>query len=260
MKERIEERYGRLPEPPKHLSLELISEDRTFAAGKAVLRKLRFICTGDSDFSFFAYSVIPRSSTKIPFFIYLADSADIPGRFLPMEEIVDRGVGVFVLNYADITSDDGNYKSGIAKAISGARRGKSAPSKTLMWSFGIGRILEYIISLDIVDRDRLAVIGHDNLAPSVLVSGAFYKDIKYTFLNSPTEDKSCEHRFVRGHFPSDFSKFAISVSPAFSDRSLMIGLCEDDCDTFGNVHTRRRSGGKYLSREDWNYYIDFILK
>lgn len=265
IKKIIENRYGIIPENPRHLRVRLIAEDRDFAAGRAVIRNLSFVCTAElSEYSFFARLAIPNTDGKIPLFIYLSESGDVPDRFLPMEEICDRGVGVLVLNAHDVTSDDGDFKSGIARHIAGARRSKESASKTAIWSFALLRVIEYVSRLDFIDTERLALIGHAALAPAVLAVGAIQEKIGYTFLNCPTEDALMAHRYRKGYIPDNFYLFLSSLSGAFSGRNLVVGLSDDEvCDSKISAelpNVKRREGRRYLSRGDWNYYIDFVKR
>ena len=261
----IESRYGSIPDAPKHLRALTLSEDRDFAAGSGRLSLISLVCTTDTEeFSFIIRSVLPTSERKIPIFIYLAESSDIPSRFLPAEEICDLGVGVFILTPSDVADDNGDFKSKIARNLIGARRSKASPSKTAIWSYALSRVIEYALCLDFVDKEKIAVIATESLAPTALVTAVENEKIGYTILNSPSENLTLEHRFARGNLPNDFNSLLSSLAPAFKKRNLLIGLSEDDglpgSDVQKIAHVRVRNGSRYLSRHDWNYYINFVLK
>lgn len=254
----ISERYGNIPKKPRHLRCELICEDRSFAAGRAKISELRLICECDEgEVSFKAKSIMPNDGDNLPFFIYLAERGDVPDRFLPAEELCDLGVGVLLLDYRDIASDDEEYRCGIASKLVGSRRGLRSPSKTALWAFAVMRAIEYVRHLSRADSERICVIAHSHLCAAALVGSAMSEVDCYTALNNPSEPTS-SHRFAKRHILGALSDFINSAASAGA-KKLFVSLSEEDkIEDYRGITLRKRDGGSYLGRGDWNYFVKVL--
>ncbi len=178
-----EEEYGVVPPKPDHLRVEIESQDDVFCAGKAPLQKLKFICTfGDKEDSFPVSAVIPKSDKPLPAFVMINFRPNVPDKYLPSEELVDRGYAVFSFCYTDVSSDDGNFKDKFAKYLSNRRR-KNGSSKIAIWAWAAMRVMDYIQTLDSIDKDNIAVIGHSRLGKTAMVAGGFDERFKYIISN-----------------------------------------------------------------------------
>ena len=103
--------YGNIPKKPRHLDIEISLEDDNFAAGRAIYRKEMLILeTEESIINIPFISVIPLSQSPVPAIISLNFESNVPNKFLPAEEISDRGYALFSLCIDDITSNDPNCK------------------------------------------------------------------------------------------------------------------------------------------------------
>lgn len=318
----LEHVYGIIPSKPEHLRVELISCDNTFCAGKAQHSSLKFTVTvGGEEFSFPVSCVAPKDKKNVPAFVLINFSPDVPDKYLPSEEIADRGYAVFSFCYKDVTSDDGKFSDGIARLLSPSRRTQSSPGKIAMWAWAAMRVMDYIETLDFIDLLSVAVIGHSRLGKTALLAGAFDERFKYIISNDSgcsgaaiTRGKRGEHilditnRF--GYwFAKRYSKYAADeytlpldqhfLLAASAPRNVLIGSAEEDTwadpeseflsaklagEVYekiykvkglsdseelpmaktvldeGNVYYHVRHGLHYLSREDWNLYMDYIDK
>jgi hypothetical protein len=179
-----EHEYGYMPERPQHLRVETVSTDASFCAGKAPLSTLKFTVTVDAEeFSFPVYAVIPKNPGKLPAIVHINFRPDVPDKYMPSEEIADRGFATFSFCYNDITNDDGNFSDGIAKLLSPKRRNKNSPGKLVMWAWAAMRVMDYIQALDGIDKDNVVIVGHSVLGKSALVAGAFDDRFKYVISN-----------------------------------------------------------------------------
>jgi len=179
-----EEEYGYIPPRPDHLSVELENEDSNFCAGKCIRRDLTFTVTfKEKTFSFPVISSIPKLSGRIPAFIFINFTAQAPDKYLPSEEICDNGFAVFSFCYSDITSNDANFKNGIAPLFRRTRARQSAPGKIAMWAWAAMRVMDYVQTLNQIDTDNIAIIGHSTLGKSALLAGGFDDRFKYVISN-----------------------------------------------------------------------------
>ena len=314
--------YGCIPEKPEHMDVDEVGFDGVFCAGKAPLRRLKFTFTiGEDKFSFPVTAVIPKKEGKHPAFVHISLSPDVPDKYMPAEEIADRGYAVFSFCYEDVTKDNKNFKSGAAKYLTKSRKRQNASGKIAIWAWAAMRVADYIQALDNIDKENLAVIGHSRLGKSALLAGAFDDRFKYVISNN----SGCSGAaMLRGKTGENLSTLLESHSewfcPRYSDyvifennlpldqhfllaasapRHILIGSAYEDVwsdpesefisaylasevyekiyGISGLIHENKfpepntvldkgsicyhiREGVSYLSREDWNTYMNYIDK
>lgn len=195
-----EEEYGFFPDRPEHLTVEVVDTMDSFCAGKVALSTLNFTVTvGGEDFTFPVYSAIPKYiKGKMPAFVLMNFRPNVPDRYYPTEEICDRGYAVFSFCYKDVTSDDGDFKNGIAKLFAKGKRKKDAPGKLVMWAWAAMRVMDYIEILDNIDLDNVAILGHSRLGKTALIVGAFDERFKYAISNDSGTSGAAAARGTHG--------------------------------------------------------------
>lgn len=315
-----EKQYGYIPTKPEHVKVETKATDESFCRGTAPLNQLVVHCTVDgAECSFTARSVIPRGKTNLPAFVLINFEGDVPHKYYPAEEIADRGFAVFSFSIQDVCPDmSSDFKSGIGRYLVKNRRKASAPGKIAIWAWAAMRLMDYIETLDFIDKESVAVIGHSRLGKTALVAGGFDERFKYVISN---DSGCCGAAITRGGIGETINiitdVFPFWFCPGFSKnadryfdlgidqnlllglsvpRHVMIGSAEDDLwadpnseflsvaslkDAYtiyakrglvfedrlptspeilsqGDAHYHIREGGHYLSRTDWNIYMDYI--
>lgn len=187
IKELLEyEIYGKIPSPPDHLSAEVTGIDKTFAGGKAYLYTLRFRATFGEEVTYFQVkSVVPNRAGRLPAIVYLTDTEDIPNKFLPAEEITDRGYALFLLNVKEIApyGIGTRFHDGLARHLSPGRRSAGSPGKLAMWAWGAMRVMDYLEKQPTVNKDNIAVSSHGVLGISALIAGGYDERFKYIIAN-----------------------------------------------------------------------------
>ena len=313
--------YGKIPPKPEHMDVDVISTYDRFARGLAERKNLKLTFTnGIDEFSFPAVSVIPKKKGKHPAFIYIDFEGGDANKYMPTEEIVERGFALFTFSYKNATSDDKRFKNGVAKYLAKSRREPDAPGKIALWAWCAMRVMDYVETLGMIDLDHVAVIGHSRLGKTALLTGGYDTRFKYVISN----DSGCAGAAIeRGKIGETYSRisevFPYWFCPAFNKdaakktdfpfdqhflmsltapRELIIGSAIEDTwadptseflgaasleDVYaifgkkGLVHTDEvpsprsvldegsvsyyvREGTHYLSRHDWNTYMDIIKK
>ena len=179
-----EKEYGFIPQPPEKMTVDAEEKFPNFAAGKAKRLELTFNVTVNGETrSFPAVSVIPKKEGPHPAFIFINFRPDVPDRLLPSEEIVDEGFAVFSFNYSTATTDNGDFTTGVAPLFVGEERRPTDPGKIAMWAWCAMRVMDYVETLDNIDLDNVAVIGHSRLGKTALLTGAFDERFKYVISN-----------------------------------------------------------------------------
>ncbi|MBE6937746.1 MAG: hypothetical protein E7460_04240 [Ruminococcaceae bacterium] len=167
--------YGYTPECTGPGKGEVVSEDIYAYAGKVLQQQIKIsFPTPSGVFSFMAELFIPKSINKPPVFLNLA-FCPVPHRYIPVEEITDRGFALLVVCYQDIVNDGlhGNFSDGLAKAFGTDNpRSPDEWGKIGMWAYGASRALDYILTREDLDGEHTAVVGHSRLGKTALWTAA----------------------------------------------------------------------------------------
>ena len=114
--------------------------------------------------------------------------------------------------YKDVSSDDNDFKSGIAKNLVKSRRKNTAPGKIAIWAWAAMRVMDYVETLgDVIDLDNVAIIGHSRLGKTTLLTAAFDERVKFACANDSGTSGDAIARQTRGESSSvsaDASKYS----------------------------------------------------
>lgn len=318
--------YGKTPKIPVKVSGKTLLTGSGAYAGKVKQETVEI--TIETERGLFSYPIelfIPERIEKPPVFLHLA-FRPVPDRYIPVEEITDRGFAVAVLVYTDVVNDNlhGDFNGGLAEYFGTTTdRVSDEWGKIGMWAYAASRVLDYIINeRDDLDAQRVAVIGHSRLGKTALWCAAqderFYAAISNDsgyggaasskhgegervtdFLRAGSWDWYCENfknykDDLEDSKPYDQSHLLALIAPRFlcvgsavldkgaDPKSEFLTACNassawellgenglispdrlpviGDRFTDGNIGYHLRDGRHFLSREDWNAYIDFLNK
>lgn len=319
----LREEYGQPLPPPDSLSFEVIPPkkiDCRFAAGEATYYTVMAHGTLlGKEFSFPFHAILPNRPGKYPFFVHNDFDAGAPTKGCPAEEIINRGFAILHVCYQDVTSDDGDFTSGLAGVMyekaDGECRAPDAPGKIVMWAWANMRLMDFAQTLDCLDRDAGAVIGHSRLGKTALVTGLLDERFRYVIANNSGCSGDALSRGNQGEQIADITKrfpywfcrnYQAYAERGYGDfdqhqlvaalapRCVMVGTAEDDgwadphsqylsccaatpawtafgeqgliapdrlpvvgdCFGAGKLAFHLRAGAHYLSRLDWNRYMD----
>ncbi len=197
----LREEYGSFPEDPVTVHGEIAElDDRRCCAGKAIYKKidLSFDING-KQFCFPFRMVLPKAVKAPPFAVIINFRPNLPDDYIPMEELIDRGIGFAAFCYKDVTSDDGDFSNGLARLIyPDGKRGEHDCGKLVMWSYAASRILDYVLENESVDRERCFVAGHSRLGKTALLTGAHDKRFFLAYSNDSGCSGAALARGTRG--------------------------------------------------------------
>lgn len=310
-KKLLREIYGEIPPRPVHLDYENKYLNENYAAGKAVFIEKNIISDlGERNAEFTVKTVMPKGKFPCPTIIYLSDDKHIPNKFLPLEEIIDRGYGIISVFADDIAENNGNFKAKIASKIARSRKKKSAASKTAIWTWALMRAIDLAYEDTAVDKSKIILASHGVYSRATMLAAAFDNRSRYVIANglncypplySEENPKTaeCVRDYPYLYCPSfanePFGDEYYALLEGCNNTNILIGEAEDGygCDPkkdlryistilvengydkleitkeiptapmqieAGNISYHLRVGTDYLSREDWNIYLDFIDK
>ena len=203
------EEYGFIPPKPDKLSF---AEEKdivpNFCAGKANLSKITLsseICGKIFDFPM--YAAVPAEDGKYPFFVHINFRDCVPDRYMPTEELIDNGFAVLSFNYEDVTSDDGDFSSGLAGIIfPDGKRAESDPGKIAQWAWAAMRCMDYAESNPRLDCKKSVVCGHSRLGKTALLTGAIDERFAFSYSNDSGCSGAALSRSKTGETISDICK------------------------------------------------------
>ena len=196
-----ENEYGTLPDKPEHLIAELISESREYAGGKATIRRISITAQfeGGKSFSFPIGYVRPNErSGKLPIFLHICNTGELPNKFQPTEEICDNGFGVITLNCENITPDAAGFKTGVAPYLSCGRRKSDSFGKLMLWTWAAMRVMDCVEKFSEIDAERLAIVGHGIYGTVALLAGAYDERFKCVIASSSGFSGAADLSYSRG--------------------------------------------------------------
>lgn len=320
----LREQYGYIPDSPKETSWDIFPNfTGGYAGAKANVHRVNIKTSleGGKEFAFNVYLAVPTGKGKFPFVIFPNFGAEIPNRFYPAEEIIDRGFAVLSFDFEEVTSDDDDMENGLSGILySGKEKTATSPGKISMWAWAIHRVMDFACSQDYLDVECSAVCGHSRLGKTALLAAATDKRIKFAYSNN---SGSCGAALSRGNkgetiqriwkylsfffcenfkkhladeykMPFDQHYLAASIVPRFvyvasADKDpcadplsevlgcVAIGSEYEKCGKKGFIYDDKipeagcvfdegsvgyhlRQGTHYLTDEDWNKFLNFVLK
>ncbi|MBO5110586.1 MAG: hypothetical protein J6D21_07710 [Clostridia bacterium] len=324
----LDREYGRMPRLHDAISFAEGGVDTSFCAGKATHTRVEATATfGDKTYTFPFGMTVPKTEGPHPFFVYVAFTDAVADKYLPVEEIVDRGFAVLHVCYDDVTPDDrpapeakGYYTSSLFRVLYGEEIPADRCGTITVWAWAASRVMDYAMGRDDLDMTRAAVVGHSRLGKTALLAGA--QDTRFTHVIS-NDSGCCGAAITRGKvgeqigditrvfphwFRLDFAGYAgreeempfdqhyllASIAPrqlcvgsalldewadpqsellacrvasAAYEALGLPGLIAPDRpavagDVFadGRIAYHLRPGSHYMSRDDWNRYMDVLGK
>lgn len=179
-----EEEYGYFPKEHVPISVQILEEDiNGYCGGTAIFRKILLTLNFEKEkFSFPVQISIPKKDKPCPAFLYISFYDSFPNKYLPVEEISDGGFAVISFCYKDITLDNNDFTNGLSKFFYKNENQRDF-GKILLWSWAAMHVMDYIQTLDGIDKDNIAIVGHSRLGKTALLTGAFDERFKYTISN-----------------------------------------------------------------------------
>lgn len=190
--------YGYAPEPPKIDAT--VERTATVLDGQATLTEatIRFAELPPDAPSIDLALFIPVGEDEVPVFLGLtregnhstvtddavtvtdsgrefgSDERGARASFWCVEELISRGYGFATFHQADIDPDRDDFADGIHPYFEDDLPGPTGTEWGTLaaWAWGLQRAVDFLVTADGVDGDRIAVIGHSRRGKAALLAGA----------------------------------------------------------------------------------------
>ena len=167
--------YGYTPEVLSPGKGQIVMEDAKGFAGLALDQRIEVsFDTPAGKFTVPVWLVVPHNVEKPLVMLHLYFNNFIQPT-LPVEEIIENGFALAVVNYEDIVNDHrgGDYSDGLAKAFGTDNPRKPDEwGKIGMWAYALSRVLDYLLTRDDIDGQRTVISGHSRLGKTALWTAA----------------------------------------------------------------------------------------
>lgn len=204
----LREEYGYLPPKPDNIEWSESVVAENFCAGKARQKRVDItVSLYEEKFTFSVLTAIPKKEGKHPFFIHISFKNEETDKYMPVEEIIDRGFAVLSFCYKDVTSDDGDFNDGLAGVITRHEpRGATTPGKIAMWAWAAHRVLDYAYTVDALDKEYAVVCGHSRLGKTALLAAANDGRFKFAYSNNSGCSGAALSRGTKGETIKDICR------------------------------------------------------
>ena len=177
----LQEEYGKIP-PVLNPTIAIKKQPIDFA-GKAIWEEVTFnFQKGEKSHKIPTQLIYPTRKEVAPFFIFINFCKEVPNKYLPIEEIIDNGFGVFTVFYEDVTSDDADFSNGLAGLFQETDRQGDDCGKIMYWSWMASRMMDYLSMRREADKNKIGVVGHSRLGKTALLTAAL--DDRFCFVCS----------------------------------------------------------------------------
>ena len=227
----------------------------------------------------------------IPFIIFLNFRPDIPDKYFYVEDILEKGFGVAVFCYTDVTSDSEQWDGLAYTLYDKDERTSTTAGKIMIWSYMAQRVMDYLQGVDIVDKMNVAVMGHSRLGKTALLTAALDERFAFACVN---DSGCCGAAISRGKggenieaitntfpfwFCDEFKKYANNefdmpfdqhyLMSLVAPRNVCVGTAENDLwadtdyqlltcmatdDVYKKIYNKKGYIGEYSSVAPETYY------
>jgi len=161
-----------------------------------------------------------------------------------IEETIHRGFALATMYCGDIDPDKPDFTDGVhphfqpaTRPNAGQGRGPHDWATIAAWAWGLHRAVDYLVTDQQIDRQRIAVVGHSRLGKTALLAGAFDERIALVIPHqagcggtAPSRHKIGETvKQINDRFPhwfcDEFKRFNDDVERLPFDQHCLVALC-----------------------------------
>ena len=188
MKEILQrEMYGYLPACPCEIAVSTpVAAEARYALGTVAQSFVTMTLTvGGKAHSFRVDRLLHTDGKKRPLIIHINFHPMTSSQYFPREELSEYDVDFLHFCYKDVTSDDGDFKNGLAALLlPNGQDSDTACGKIGIWAYAAMRVLDYGLTLAGTDPKNVAVIGHSRLGKTAAFAAMMDERFAFCFSNA----------------------------------------------------------------------------
>ncbi len=179
-----DELFGELKDRIKIVSSETLSKNSEYLQN-AIWEKVRLTARAKKgEYSFdidFAYQ---KNAKNLPVFLHIGAGALEKIEKEITQTVVDSGAMFVNVDCKSVTEDDGNFQSGICTILDQDFNADNRPGKISIWANTAIAIIDILTESEMVDKDKICVVGHSRFGKTALWTGALDERIYLTVSNN----------------------------------------------------------------------------
>ncbi len=179
----LAEEYGFVNTDGVSVATSVRSVKEEDVAGKCRHTEVLFAFTkGEKSASFPIHIFEPYAHPDAPTVLQLNFLPELPNKYCPVEELMDRGIKLVHLCYLDVSLDNGDFESGLA-ALLCDRTDPFGAGKLALWAEAARYAATYLLENNYASPDALYVAGHSRLGKTALLAAALDERFAGVFCN-----------------------------------------------------------------------------
>lgn len=219
-----EDEYGRVPESCGETTANEIAVFDN-CAGKALDHRVEitFPTPDGESFTFPITLIVPSNASAENKKAAMVHISFGEPRYYPMEEVLDNDIIVaeMIMTKVSLDENDGFIHLMDSHYFKNGERKPDDFGKIGMWAFAASRVLDYLLTLDYVDKTRIGVMGHSRLGKTALWAGANDERFTHVFSN----DSGCSGAAItRGKIGEKFPRIATVLGYWFCENMQKISV------------------------------------
>ena len=205
MKEIIQrDLFGYLPDVPYTVTVgEPETVEGRFHAGQMVESRVTFTFGFEGgSHSFTVHRFLHIDGKKRPLVLYNNFHPVDSSQYIAREEICEYDADFLMYCYKDISSDDGDFTTGLAPyLLPNGKVGATTCGKIGIWAWANMRVLDYGLTLPGTDEKNVAILGHSRLGKTAMYTAMLDERIKFVFSSAAgcAGDSLCRGNSGFGH-------------------------------------------------------------
>ncbi len=178
------ELFGDLSDTIKIVANETVSKNREYIQN-AIWEKVRLTASAKKgEFSFDVDFAYPENAKNLPVFLHISFKTFEDSEKEITQTVIDSNAMFVNVYYKNITEDDNDFESGICAILDEDYNASNRPGKISIWANTLIAIIDLLTNNEIVNKDKICVVGHSRLGKTALWAGALDERVYLTVSNN----------------------------------------------------------------------------
>ncbi len=179
--------YGYLPDVPFRFEVtEPTMIDDRYCCGEVAFSYVDMtVFVGENSHTFRIDRLMHTDGRKRPLIIVNNFHSMENSHYFPREEMSEYDVDYLLFCYKDVSSDDGDFSTGLAPMLLPDGQAKDTTcGKIGIWAWAAMRVLDYAMTLPSTDEKNIMISGHSRLGKTALYTGMLDERFSFVFSNA----------------------------------------------------------------------------